>query len=116
MHGSFISFTKQELMSCVQLSIFLGSITFCSSTMYWDNLLSVYFLVNVSILFGIILIYSKYFPGFLPSRSTKKNNVKGADIGGFGAKSSCTRNINAVKHLEIDLQSFQILEVKLLGT
>lgn len=47
---------------------------------------------------------------------TENTYVKGAFVGWACAKSSCIGGASAVKHLEIGLQSFWILEVKLLST
>lgn len=43
-------------------------------------------------------------------------SVKGVFVKGACAKNTCTRDASTVKHPEIDMQSFKILEVKLLGT
>lgn len=48
--------------------------------------------------------------------SAKSIYIRSVFVGGACLKSFCTRSAYAVKYLEMDLQFFQILKVKLLGT
>lgn len=50
------------------------------------------------------------------SASTKSTYIRSVFIRGACLKSFCTKSARAIKYLEIDLQFFQILKVKLLGT